>query len=121
MKTSINAPKMPYKIPPPPTLRSPSISSNTLSLGRTIAEGFAFGTGSSIARKILDKNDSSSAKPGIELEVSKKAPTLRYGGGNGNNGDNDELCKAIRNQMVSCKNRDMYDALNTFYKELCTD
>ena len=121
MKTSLT--KMPYKIPPPPTLRPslPSISSNTLSLGRTIAEGFAFGTGSSIARKILDNNDSSSAKPGIELEVSEKAPTISYSGGNGNNGDNDELCKAIRNQMVSCKNRDMYDALNTFYKELCID
>lgn len=121
MKSSTAAPKASFRVPPPPTVRSPATSSNAPSLGRTIAEGFAFGTGSSIARRIFDGTNSSSAKPGIELEVSEKAPALSYGGGNGNNGDNNELCKEIRHQMDSCLDNETYDMMKTFYMKLCSD
>lgn len=73
------SPPPPRYVPPPaanPILKAPTVKMEQPSLGRTLMEGFAFGTGSSIAResvsRIFNSNSTTITTPDIELQKNDK-------------------------------------------------
>lgn len=68
------SPPPPRYVPPPaanPILKAPTVKMEQPSLGRTLMEGFAFGTGSSIARESVSRifnSNSTTTTPNIDLQ-----------------------------------------------------
>ena len=63
-RKSYPSPPPPRYVPPPaanPILKAPTVKMEQPSLGRTLMEGFAFGTGSSIARESVSRIFNSSS------------------------------------------------------------
>ena len=91
--------------PPPPSLSIPKLtipSNSSPSLGRTMMEGFAFGTGSSVARTIT--------QPLFEKKPSHDG------------GDDDGMrdwCKTLKNEMLKCVNANDYKDLFAIYERTC--
>lgn len=86
--SSSNYPKRPltprFSMPPPPknsaktqtsTQIYPPISIPTPSLGRTLMEGMAFGTGSAVARKTVDAFMQPSIQEKKDIEISSSSQT----------------------------------------------
>jgi hypothetical protein len=78
-RKSYPSPPPPRYVPPPaanPILKAPTVKMEQPSLGRTLMEGFAFGTGSSIAResvsRIFNSNSTTITTPDIELQKNDK-------------------------------------------------
>ena len=79
-RKSYSSPPPPKFSPPPPPaanpiLKVPTVKMEQPSLGRTLMEGFAFGTGSSIARESVSRifnSNSTTTTPDIELQKNDK-------------------------------------------------
>ena len=90
--------------PPAPSQIGPTVtipSYTNPSLGRTMMEGFAFGTGSSVARKIT--------QPLFEKQSSY-------------DGDDDGMrdwCKTLKKEMLKCINTTDYQELYAVYERTC--
>ena len=86
------------KVPPPPAQR-PIINNKSTSLFSTMAEGMAFGTGSTLAREAIQS-------------VFHK-PTPSY---------NQSYCEELRKQLASCMiENNMCDHVLDLYKQQCSE
>ena len=92
---------------PPPAQRAPNQTPSSPSLVSTMAEGFAFGTGSSIAREVVSS----------VLTLSTSAPQP-----NNNDNDKDTLCKNILEKLQFCFEKDVNcDSIFEKYQKLCIE
>lgn len=100
--------------PPPPASRTPKVSIPnyaTPSLGRTVMEGFAFGTGSSVARTITQRLFE---KKEPEKHVHNVAPI--HGG---HDNEIKEWCKTLKEDMLRCIDIHKYNDLYVLYERMC--
>lgn len=94
--------------PPPPKSSLPNIfpSSNTPSLGRVVAEGFAFGTGSAIARQVVNNTFGAMAIPSNTTSSEDKKK---------------EYCKEMHSILEKCisspSSSDCRDIFDQYYRQ----
>jgi hypothetical protein len=104
-------PPPPRYIPPPstPVMKTP-LTHPSYSLSRTLMEGFAFGTGSSIARETMSRILDTSSSSKINNNISDK----------GNNKE-PKQCEQILSQLKDCFQMDhnMYGHLVDTYLLEC--
>jgi hypothetical protein len=92
---------------PPPAQRAPKQTTPSPSLVSTMAEGFAFGTGTSIAREAVSS----------VLHSSMSAPQP-----NNNDNDKETLCKNILEKLQFCFEKDVNcDSIFEKYQKLCIE
>lgn len=88
------SPPPPRYVPPPaanPILKAPTVKMEQPSLGRTLMEGFAFGTGSSIARESVSRifnSNSTTTTTTTDIELQKN--------------DKQHNCEKMLSQMNEC-------------------
>jgi hypothetical protein len=82
-------------------------------LGATMAQGFAFGTGSSIARNAIDSMMGSGSSQQAPQQAPQQAQVQQYKAPQQNN-----VCEYDRNALLKCIKEDSPNNCDTYYQAL---
>jgi predicted lipid-binding transport protein (Tim44 family) len=82
-------------------------------LGAIMAQGFAFGTGSSIAHNVVDSMMGSGSSQQAPPQAPPQAPVQQYQAPQQNN-----VCESDRNALLKCIKEDTPNNCDTYYQAL---